>query len=321
MFLAMAVILILRPWGLLGRPSETGRARGIASVELPPPAGRGRPGPRLDGLVVVLRLLPLAADDYTLVLAVEVLIYALFAASLNVMIGFTGQHLVRPRRLLRHRRLCRGAARTTSAGRWPPPCRRRCWPGWWPLVGYFCVRLTQIYFAMLTLAFAMLVWGVAFKWKDVTGGDDGFTGIKLPAMLAHHVGTSTLTLRRGAGRGGALCVRCSFGRSARAGAVRESSVRAGLIGVDMRAPAWPAFTVAGTFAGLAGALFGMYHRGMYIENAFGRIGRRADHGAAGRHPVLRRADRRRRRAPPARRPSPTVHATTGRRCSADSSCW
>ena len=45
------------------------------------------------------------------------------------------------------------------------------------VVGFFCVRLTQIYFAMLTLAFAMLVWGVAFKWKEVTGGDDGFTGV------------------------------------------------------------------------------------------------------------------------------------------------
>ena len=51
-------------------------------------------------------------------------------------------------------------------------------------------------------------------------------------------------------------------------AVRENSVRAGFIGVDTRRMRWAAFTVAGTFGGLAGALFGMYHRGMYIENAF-----------------------------------------------------
>jgi len=51
-------------------------------------------------------------------------------------------------------------------------------------------------------------------------------------------------------------------------AVRENTVRAGFIGVDTRRMRWAAFIVAGTFAGLAGALFGMYNRGMYIENAY-----------------------------------------------------
>jgi branched-chain amino acid transport system permease protein len=51
-------------------------------------------------------------------------------------------------------------------------------------------------------------------------------------------------------------------------AIRENAVRAGFIGVDTRKMRWASFTVAGTFAGLAGALFGMYNRGMYIENAF-----------------------------------------------------
>src|SRR5262249_770090 len=47
-----------------------------------------------------------------------------------------------------------------------------------------------------------------------------------------------------------------------------NGVRTGFIGVDTRKMRWAAFTVAGAFGGLAGALFGMYHRGMYIENAF-----------------------------------------------------
>jgi branched-chain amino acid transport system permease protein len=136
------------------------------------------------------------------------------------------------------------------------------------VVGYFCVRLTQIYFAMLTLAFAMLVWGVAFKWKEVTGGDDGFTGIKLPAMLAHHVGYFYFTLATVAVGVAALWVICHSAFGLTLVAVRENGVRAGFIGVDTRRMRWAAFTVAGTFGGLAGALFGMYHRGMYIENAF-----------------------------------------------------
>ena len=136
------------------------------------------------------------------------------------------------------------------------------------VVGYFCVRLTQIYFAMLTLAFAMLVWGVAFKWKEVTGGDDGLTGIKVPAMLAHHVGYFYFTLAGGGAGIAALWVICHSAFGLTLVAIRENSVRAGFIGVDTRRMRWAAFTVAGTFGGLAGALFGMYHRGMYIENAF-----------------------------------------------------
>jgi branched-chain amino acid transport system permease protein len=130
------------------------------------------------------------------------------------------------------------------------------------------VRLTQIYFAMLTLAFAMLVWGIAFKWKAVTGGDDGFTGIKLPPMLAHYVGYFYFTLATVAAGVAALWVICHSAFGLTLVAVRENGVRAGFIGVDTRRMRWAAFTVAGTFGGLAGALFGMYHRGIYIENAY-----------------------------------------------------
>ena len=120
----------------------------------------------------------------------------LFALSLNVLIGFTGN-------------VSFGHAAYFAIGGYA--CAILLTTYDWPLlfalpaavvlagmvaavVGYFCVRLTQIYFAMLTLAFAMLVWGVAFKWKEVTGGDDGFTGIKLPAMLAHHTSYFYFTL-------------------------------------------------------------------------------------------------------------------------------
>src|SRR5258707_12615258 len=147
-------------------------------------------------VVLHLALLPLAGRRYAVDLATEVLIYVLFALSLNVIIGFTGN-------------ISFGHAAYFAIGGYA--CAILLTTYNWPLaaslpaavvlaglvaavVGYFCVRLTQIYFAMLTLAFAMLVWGVCFKWKEVTGGDDGFTGIKLPAMLASPVSYFYFTL-------------------------------------------------------------------------------------------------------------------------------
>ena len=61
--------------------------------------------------------------------------------------------------------------------------------------GYFCVRLTKIYFAMLTLAFSQIVWAICFKWNDVTGGDQGLPDIPFP----------DLGLDVGAARASAIC--------------------------------------------------------------------------------------------------------------------
>ena len=222
------------------------------------------------GIAVALLLLPLAGSRYAVDVATEVLIYCLFALSLNVLIGYTGN-------------ISFGHAAYFAIGGYG--CAILLTSFGWPLVlslpfavvlagavaavvGFFCVRLTQIYFAMLTLAFAMLVWGVAFKWKAVTGGDDGFTGIKIPQMLATPVSYFYFTLAMVSLGIAALWMICNSAFGLTLVAVRENAVRAGFIGVDTRKMRWAAFTVAGAFGGLAGALFGMYHRGMYIENAF-----------------------------------------------------
>jgi branched-chain amino acid transport system permease protein len=221
-------------------------------------------------VVVLLALIPLSGSRYAVDLATQVLIYCLFALSLNVLLGFTGN-------------ISFGHAAYFAIGGYA--CAILLTTYKWPLVlalpaavvlsglvaaviGYFCVRLTQIYFAMLTLAFAMLVWGVAFKWKDVTGGDDGFTGILVPKLLEDHTNYLYFTLAVVAFGVAALWVICNSAFGLTLVAIRENAVRAGFIGVDTRKMRWAAFTVAGTFAGMAGALFGMYNRGMYIENAF-----------------------------------------------------
>ncbi len=221
-------------------------------------------------VLLALALLPLAGSRYSVDLATQVLIYCLFALSLNVLIGYTGN-------------ISFGHAAYFAIGGYA--CAVLLTTYHWPLVlalpaavaisglsaaviGYFCVRLTQIYFAMLTLAFAMLVWGIAFKWKDVTGGDDGFTGVAVPALLEGHVNYYYFTLAMVALGVGLLWMICHSAFGLTLVAIRENAVRAGFIGVDTSKMRWASFTVAGTFAGLAGALFGMYNRGMYIENAF-----------------------------------------------------
>ena len=106
---------------------------------------------------------------------------------------------------------CRSATRPTSA--WAPTAPRcSCSSAglpmpaafvararWWPALaacvfGYFCVRLTSIYFAMLTLAFAQIVYAVVHQWYDVTGGDNGMLGV-WPAPLAGHAAAATTTGR------------------------------------------------------------------------------------------------------------------------------
>ncbi|OGK85242.1 MAG: hypothetical protein A2X52_05680 [Candidatus Rokubacteria bacterium GWC2_70_16] len=221
-------------------------------------------------VVLVLALLPLAGSRYAIDLATQVLIYCLFALSLNVLIGYAGD-------------VSFGHAAYFAIGGYA--CAILLTTYRWPLalalpaslvvagiaaalIGYFCVRLTQTYFSMLALAFAMLVWGVAFKWKAVTGGDDGFTGILVPRLLDNPTRYFYFTLGSVAVGVALLWMICHSAFGLTLLAIRENTGRAGFIGVDTRKMRWAAFAVAGTFAGLAGALFGMYNRGMYIENAF-----------------------------------------------------
>src|SRR6266478_5929813 len=87
--------------------------------------------------------------------------------------GLHRARLVRPRRLLRDRGLRHRAPHETggvsfliafpAAGVVAGLCAL--------VFGFFCVRLTRIYFAMLTLAFAQIVWAICFKWNEVTGGE------------------------------------------------------------------------------------------------------------------------------------------------------
>lgn len=142
--------------------------------------------------------------------------------------------------------------------------------------GFFCVRLTKIYFAMLTLAFAQIVWAICFQWNDVTGGDQGLPDVPYPALdwvgsipglggfrLGDHFYFLVLALV-------AICIAAlhrvtvsPFGRMLTT--IRENPERASFIGVNVRAYELAVFTLAGGFAGLAGALFGIFNRGVFAD--------------------------------------------------------
>ena len=253
-FVVMALVLVLRPWGLLGKPSV--QLRGAGTLEPPlrfSAIERVLAGAVLAALVAV----PMLAGDYALVLLTDVLVFALFAVSLHFLIGPAGMlsfghaayfglgaygaALLVLRAGLPMELALALAPLAAAAGAF--------------VFGWFCVRLSGVYMAMLTLAFAQIAWSVTFQWDAFTGGSNGLVGVWPAPWLASRLAYYALAL--------ALCAAAialfwwmlgsPFGHALRA--ARDSPVRAEALGIDVRALQWRAFIIAGAFAGLAGALF------------------------------------------------------------------
>lgn len=254
-FLVMAAVLIARPWGLLGKPERSGHETLLAErpLSLPGPALKAA---LLAGLLL-LAALPLFAESFTLVLMTDVMIAALFAASLQFMMGLGGMTS------FGHAAYfglgAYGAALLATKAALPMVPALLGGPflalAGAALFGWFCVRLTGVYLAMLTLAAAQIVWSLVFQWREVTGGDDGILGVWPADWAASREAVYWLTLLIAAA-GIALLWRFAhapFGYLLRAG--RDSPQRAGAVGIDVKRQQWFAFIAAGTFAGMAGAIF------------------------------------------------------------------
>jgi branched-chain amino acid transport system permease protein len=121
--------------------------------------------------------------------------------------------------------------------------------------GWFCVRLSGVYLAMLTLAFAQIAWSVVFQWDAVTGGSNGIVGVWPAPWLASKPAYYVLTFVLCAGAMYLLrqMLFAPFGYALRAG--RDSPLRADAIGIDVQRLQWAAFILVGAFAGLAGGVF------------------------------------------------------------------
>ena len=207
------------------------------------------------------------AGDYALAVFTEILILTLFAASLHFIMGpggmvsfghaaYFGLGAYGAGLLVKH----------FAAGMLPGLAAAPLLAGAGALLfGWFCVRLSGVYLAMLTLAFAQITWSVAFQWQAVTGGDNGILGVWPDGWASPRWVFYYLSLAGCAG--GILMLRriifSPFGFALRAG--RDSPLRADAVGIDVRRIQWLAFTLAGTFAGLAGGLYA-YAKGSVFPN-------------------------------------------------------
>ena len=255
-FIVMAIVLAVKPHGLLGRPTPP-------AATTPLPEQRALivlPGKRAAQLATVAfavaLLLPWLRDDYAMVLATDVLIAALFASSLQFIMGPGGMtsfgHAA-------YFGVGAYAAAIAFKHGWPMPAALALAPfaagiaAW--LLGGFAVRLAGVYLAMLTLAFAQIVWSIAFQWDAVTGGSNGLVGIWPASLLGSRVNYYLFTLVIVAASLLALVrfAHSAFGFALRG--VRDSALRAAAVGIDVRGTQWRAFVLAGGFAGLAGGLY------------------------------------------------------------------
>ncbi len=266
-FLVMAIVLIIRPWGLLGRAETAARSASGALMSRWRPLGATG---RLLALfaLAVAALLPLVAGNYLIGVATEVLIFMLYAASLHFL--FAGGGLV-----------SFGHAAYFGLGSYGAAVGLKAFglsmetaiPGGILLglagalvFGWFCVRLSGVYFAMLTLAFAQIAWSIAYQWTEVTGGDNGIIGVWPSAWASSPPRFYWLTLALTAG--GAASLRAitfsPFGYALRS--LRDSTLRAETIGIDRRRVQWTAFVIAGAFAALAGALYAFLKGSVFPDN-------------------------------------------------------
>ena len=218
---------------------------------------------RLAIAAVVLLALPLALSQFWTFIAIEVLAFALYAVSFNVLLGYGGM-------------LSFGHAAFFGVGGYtaaillkkaglPPGLAFALVPFAALLmsalvalvIGIFSVRRSGIYFAMLTFAFQMLLYTIALKATSVTGGDDGLTGLKPPGLLAQPIYYYYFALAFVAGAIYVLyrLVSSPFGFTLRA--LRANARRVQYVGVNVRAHQLAAFVASGAFAGLAGSLFAL----------------------------------------------------------------
>jgi branched-chain amino acid transport system permease protein len=253
-FVVMAAVLAVRPWGLLGRPDAEPRASAAGAAPLAFP-----PIERMACTLAALLLLvaPLLSGPYTLVLLTDVLVFALFAASLHFIMGPGGMTS------FGHAAYfglgAYAAALFALRAHLVPEVAIVAAPYAAALAalafGWLSVRLSGVYMAMLTLALAQIVWSIAFQWDALTGGSNGLIGVWPSSWLGSKTAYYYFTLLW-CTVGIALlwrAMRSPFGWSLRA--ARDSALRAEAIGIDVRRQQWAAFALAGLFAGLAGALY------------------------------------------------------------------
>jgi branched-chain amino acid transport system permease protein len=262
-YLVMAFVLLVRPQGLFGI-AYTGVSAQPAVTTVSTPATMRM---RAWGLLAfaAMAVYPFLVADYLRALAAEIFIFAIFAMSLDLLLGFTGL-------------MSLGHAAFFGLGAYAVAILGtllgvNAWlgllagvvaaTGGAALIGLFCVRTGGIPFLMLTLAFSQLAYSVALKWRDVTGGSDGLAIAEKPSLFGFDLSNSLTmyfvmlfflllcywALRR--------LLNAPLGHVFVG--IRENEARMVAIGYPTRAYKLLSFTIAGGFAGLAGGLYAIFN--------------------------------------------------------------
>ena len=255
-FLVMAIVLMFRPWGLMGKPQ--GATRVNTFIEQPYKVGTKNTNIFWTVFIFFLFFIPslTSSSPYTTVLGIDLLTAVLFACSLHFIMGPGGMHSFGHAAFF-------GLGAYTAAILFKFGLPMEGALIFAPiltafiamLVGWFCVRLSGVYLAMLTLAFAQILWSICFQWDGLTGGSNGINGIWPRELLTQKSNYYYLTLSM-------VCLSVffirrvifsPFGYSLRS--VRDSVLRSEAIGISANLFQWAGFVFSAFFAGLAGVLF------------------------------------------------------------------
>ena len=217
------------------------------------------------GLLLCL-VLPALLPTYGVILMTQAFIYAMAAMSLDILIGYTGLGS------LGHAAFFAVGAYTTAilVTKYQFPFGATLGysilvsAGLSALLGGLALRAAGIYFLMITLAIAMCVWGLIYRWVSLTGGDNGITGIPRPDLglslpmsdpihfyyliLIFLIFCVILLF---------LLIRSPFGKTLVG--IRDSESRMKVLGYNVWLHKYLAFIIAGAFAGLAGNLYAYYN--------------------------------------------------------------
>lgn len=229
-------------------------------------AGRHWRSVALAAVGILLVTVPPFLSSYPLTLLTQALIYAIFAMSLDLLLGYTGLPS------LGHAAYFGVAAYVVAI------FTTEYQMGFWTCLtlallaagataaafGLIAIRALGTYFLMITLALGMVVWGLAFRWVSLTKGDNGISGVPRPSLGLPWAFTNqtafyffvlvTFLLAFGLLF---LIVRSPFGMSLKG--IRESERRMRSLGYNVWLHKYVAFILAGVFAGLAGVLWAYYN--------------------------------------------------------------
>lgn len=214
-------------------------------------------------VLVIVVLAPLVMPEYWVLMCTEAVIVTLFALSFNLLFGYMGEFSF-------------GQAAYFGAGAYTAvlmiskvgapfllsiPAAVVIASLWALIGGFLCVRLSGIYFAIMTIVITQITFIIVYEWVPMTGGADGFRGGAPPEMLmgALPFYYFALAIVIPAIVAYWFIVRSPFGTTLRC--MRDNAERTLFLGVSVRKHMLAAFVVAGAYAGLSGALFGIFNRG------------------------------------------------------------